>query len=321
MIRQSRTLYGDKTTLKLMDNNVLASPNLAKIVDDLIDLGYGKGDFINSKPKRERVIDFNQGLDATYFNHEVMNLISRLNIKPMRIAFDKIEEKDDYINAVEIAKEYGFTLFSNYMLFNWNDSPKDLYERLIINIRLNEKWSKARKGNEHLAKIFCYPMRYAPINEKDKIHENRERDFVRKIELNRNHDFLNDAVWTKRFIRNIEIMKGVAHGAISPTPSLALRTIGANYEEFIANLYMPEEFLRNRNKYERKVYSTEPHRKPGTGDIERFRHFIIKLIKKRDKRFISFQQIVSENRKVAIRAAIESCKDKVILRWLKFYLI
>jgi hypothetical protein len=321
MIRKLRTKYGDKSTLKLMDNNVLASPDLAKIVDDLVELGYGKGNCISTTSKRERVIDFNQGLDASYFNHKVMKLISRLNIRPMRIAFDNIKDKDDYIGAIQLAKQYGFTYFSNYMLFNWNDSPKDLYERLVINIRLNEKWRRERKGTEPLTKIFCYPMRYAPINEKNKIHENRERDYVRKIELDQKLDFLNKAVWTKRFIRNIEIMKGAVHGAISSTPSLALRTIGENYKDFIANLYMPAELLRNRNKYESKVYSAEPRRTSGTGDIERFRNFILNLIKRRDERFIFFHKAVSENRKAAVRDAIRSCKDKEILKWLKYYLI
>ena len=274
MIYQMRDEYGDKPTLKLMDNNVLASPHLHKTVSDLITLGYGRSNKPNTS-KKAKVVDFNQGLDASYFNNDTIKLISELNIKPMRIAFDRMAEKQDYINAVKLAKKHGFNDFSNYMLFNWNDSPRDLHERLKINIDLNQKWRNERKKGDKSAKIFCYPMRYAPINEKNKVHENRKRDYVKEQDFSGERDLLKNASWTKRFIRNVEIMKSAVHGAISSTPSLALRTIGENYEEFIANLYMPAELLRNRNKYEKRIYEHEPERVPGTGDVEKFRKFVI----------------------------------------------
>jgi len=49
-----------------MDNNVLASSHLEKIVDDLVSLGFGRDQFTDTNPKRQRVIDFNQGLDARH---------------------------------------------------------------------------------------------------------------------------------------------------------------------------------------------------------------------------------------------------------------
>ena len=140
MIKKLRKEYGDKSKLKLMDNNVMASSYLEKIVSDLIDLGYGRNRYTDTKPKRERVIDFNQGLDASFFTEDKMRTIAQLNIEPMRIAFDRIEEREEYVEAVEMAKKYGVKTFSNYMLYNFMDSPKDLYERLMINIKLNEKW-------------------------------------------------------------------------------------------------------------------------------------------------------------------------------------
>jgi len=84
----------------------------------------------------------------------------------------------------------------------------------------------------------------------------------------RKRDILADAIpvlaagnpqWTRRFVRNRD-NEGAAHGAISPTPSLALRTIGENFRRILSNLYMPEELLRNRNRYERRVYKHEPSR-------------------------------------------------------------
>jgi hypothetical protein len=115
-------------------------------------------------------------------------------------------------------------------------------------------------------------------------------------------------------------MKGAAHGAISPTPSLATRTIGRNFREFVANLYMPEELIRNRNKHEKRVYRYEPRRKPGTGLVEDFRKFINKLLSKQDDRFYFFHLAVSDNRTESIKRALSQTSDKELTKWLALYL-
>ena len=51
-----------------MDNNILASKHLDQVIDDLLELGYGKND--TDDKGLSRIIDFNQGLDASYFNEE-----------------------------------------------------------------------------------------------------------------------------------------------------------------------------------------------------------------------------------------------------------
>ena len=116
-------------------------------------------------------------------------------------------------------------------------------------------------------------------------------------------------------------MKGAAHGAISTTPTLALRTLGKNFEEFVLNLYMPEELLRNRNKHERKVYKYEPRRRKGSGKVEEFRSFMRSLLRRQDARFLLFHRAVSPNSVVDIRSALEDCKDKEMRKWLKLYLV
>lgn len=70
-----RSKYGDKSRLKLMDNNILASPHLDKIVEDLMDLGYGRNTYTNTKPYKLKVIDFNQGLDATQITEEKLHCL------------------------------------------------------------------------------------------------------------------------------------------------------------------------------------------------------------------------------------------------------
>jgi len=318
VIRELRERYGDKPVLKLMDNNLLASPKLGTIVDDMLELGYGREDYTDTDPPRRRVVDFNQGLDARFLTEERMRVLSPLHISPVRLAFDRLKHKADYLRAVRLARKYGVSNFSNYLLFNFDDTPRDLYERLKANIEINERWRR-EEGRRFKGGKYSYPMRYAPIDQRHGRHVNRRRDYV-PLEPDGNRDLLQDALWNPRFIRNVAVMCGAAHGAISPTPSLAWRTIGATYEEFIANLYMPERLLRNRNKYERRVYPHEPDRQPGTGDLEAFRAFILKRLKNPDSSFRTFHKAVGSNRIKTIRDYMAECTDPELRKWLEFYL-
>lgn len=317
MIKKMRKDVGDFSKLKLMDNNVLASKHLKQIIDDLVELGYGRGS--RTSKGKERVVDFNQGLDATHLTENKMKLLEKIRIKPMRIAFDRASEEKDYVRALTLAKKGGVSEFSNYMLYNWKDTPKDLYDRLIRNISLNEEWKLAEgKG----AVVYSYPMRFAPIKKIRNDNVNRNRDYFKEL-TSEKYNLLSEAVWTRKFVRNIEIMKGAAHGMISPTVHLAKRAVGYSYEEYIANLYMPEEMLRNRNKYEKSCRAGEPHRKPGTGDIEKFREFIWSNIinKKVSDDFFEFHKVVSQNYRAITREYFSKCANGEYKKWLKFYLM
>jgi hypothetical protein len=202
------------------------------------------------------------------------------------------------------------------MLYNWKDSPKDLYERLTINIRLNEKWGR---GSGPGAEIYSYPMRYAPIVSRYEDESSQNRDYVLRHNGS-DGDLLASPVWTKRFTRNIEIMKGAAFGAISPTPTLARRTIGKSFKEFISNLYMPEELLRNRNRHERKVYEGEPERDAGTGMVEEFRAFFRKLFRENKEEAEKFHAAVCENSSTVVRQYLFQCENEEVKKWLDYYL-
>jgi len=321
IILELRERNGDKSKLKLMDNNVLASSELDKIVDDLLFLGYGKNDYTNTSPRKKRSIDFNQGIDASFVTEKNMKLLSRLCIKPMRIAFDDLQEKNDYTRAIEIAYRFGVDEFSNYLLYDFKDNPRSLYERMKINIRINEKWKTDRGRN---ANIYSYPMRYAHIkstgnngSEREDVPDTSKREDILDTAKCSIAEWFADPSWTKRFKRSIEIMKGAANGAISPTTSLAWRTIGETFEEFITNLYMPEELLRNRNKHEKRTYLASGKR--GSGLIEEFRQFLLSLVRNNDQRFYSFHNAVSTNSMKKIKEAINNCMDKELRRWLKYY--
>lgn len=317
MIKLLRKECGDCSKLKLMDNNTLVSTQLERIVDDLVNLGYGRQQ--RSATGKLRVVDFNQGTDASHINEKTITHLARLNINPLRIAFDTSSEEKLYRKAVELAFQNGFSEISNYMLYNFKDNPIDLYKRILVNIELNEKW---REPNDlgGRGQIYCYPMRFAPINQTLGAKTNRERDFFRKID-SRSVDWLNAPKWTKRFVRNVEVIKGTAHGAIPTTPSLARRAMGRNFEEFLTNLYMPEHMLRYRNKYEYTIADGEPERVRGNGDIEEFRKFLLGLLSKQDERFYIFHDTVSQSLKTAVKKSIELIdKDKEMVRWLTKYL-
>ena len=319
VICELRQKHGDKAKLKLMDNNVLASLRLGEIVEDLCKLGYARGCHTDNEVKKQRVIDFNQGLDASFVTDETMQLLSQLNVKPFRIAFDRAKEKSVYLSAIRTARRYGFTDFSNYMLYNWRDTPRDLYERLMVNIYLNAEWRNGDTGKAEAA-VYSYPMRYAPINGKRGApYANRHRDFI-PPKARRKVDYLTNPVWTRRFVRNVEVMKGAVHGAISTTPDLAHRTIGESFEEFVANLYMPEMLLRNRNKHEKRIYEHEPKRRSGSGKVEEFRDFILRLLRRQNRSFQEFHEAVSQNSRSAVREYLKRCKNKEMRKWLKLYL-
>ena len=321
-VRTLREEYGDFSLLRLMDNNIIASKNLKQIVDDLKELGYGKNEYTKTANPKQRIVDFNQGLDATYFNKETVGLMSQLNIRPMRIAFDRANDHKAYTRAVTLSHAAGITDFSNYLLYNWKDSPQDLFDRLVINIQMNEQWEEAgRKAGQRSAvgSIYCYPMRFAPINNDSGQHENQHREMDwPDDEPDRNWGV--NPVWTRRFIRNIEVMKGAANGAISPTSKLARRTVGRNFDEFLLNLYMPEELLRNRNRYEKTVYAGEPPREPGDGKVEAFREFMAGLLKSQDQRFRFFHAAVSPNRQQRVRKAMAECPEPEMREWLDLYI-
>lgn len=318
MIRRLRDDYGDLPRLKLMDNNILASSKLNDIVEDLLELGYGLDCFSRTFTRSHRIVDFNQGLDATHCTEANMKLLGQLNIKPMRIAFDRVCEKNTYVRAIRNSHKHGFTKFSNYMLYNFTDTPRDLYKRLVVNMEINEEWI-SNDGKRRLGEIYSFPMRYAPISERDGPGVSEKRDRILKSKK-KGRNWLADPSWTRRFIRNVEIIKGAAHGAIPPRPGLARRAVGATFEEFLTNLYMPEELLRNRNKHEKKVYKFEPNRPPGTGKIEEFRKFILKLLQKQNKSFYDFHNAVSPNKLASIREGIESTNDEEVKKWLRLYL-
>lgn len=174
-----------------------------------------------SKAKKARYLDFNQGVDGRKINDENMAQLARLAIHPLRIAFDDIKLKDKYCKAVRTAHRHGIKEISNYILFNYKDEPKDLYERLKVNIELNEELG---------IQIFSFPMKYSPISETDRTY----------IGTN----------WCKKSIRAISAILQVTKGVVAAGSSFFYKAFGNDLEEYYEILAMPRELIMFRSHFE-----------------------------------------------------------------------
>ncbi len=174
------------------------------------------------KTPRLRYVDFNQGTDCRYVTEEIMQKMSEIPIRPLRIAFDYIGLKKQYVAAVELAAKYGIRELSNYILYNFKDKPEDLYERLKINVNLCKELD---------IQIFSFPMKYIPLFGEEAKHREFTGDF-----------------WNKKFIRAIQSILNVTKGIVAPASkneksSFFEAAFGKDLEEYFEILYMPETYI------------------------------------------------------------------------------
>ena len=219
--------HGRKRDLVLMDNNVTAAARFQDIIAEIRDLGFERGakfvrDVKVGRPVGRRV-DFNQGVDARILVKSPMFLreMSTICISPLRIAFDHMGVKSVYERAVRMAAENQITSLSNYMLYNFMDTPSDLYRRMRINIELNQELG---------VRIWSFPMRYLPVTDKHRGHVGRN--------------------WNRYFLRSFQIMLQATHGVVSGNPSFFERAYGRNEDEFNQLLSLPHSFIFHRDYYE-----------------------------------------------------------------------
>ena len=301
-IKRTRRLFGDQRNLLLMDNNVLASGELSKIIADIKACGFAKGaKFIepnqydiairnlrlhindrayirkcfkllkelnemksftltqrtiiyglrekygflhletctrealistyrefapyfqrkyDKQKGKQRFVDFNQGVDARLFNDKIVSLLSEIAIRPLRIAFDNIRDKDVYVKAVTMSVNHGIKDFSNYLLYNFKDKPIDLYNRLKLNVD---------KCEELGVSIYSFPMKYHPV----KGEHSHDRDFIGEH-------------WNRKYIRAIQAILNATKGKVGRGQSFFEEAFGKDENEFQELLMMPETFLLYR---------------------------------------------------------------------------
>jgi hypothetical protein len=228
-----KNTYGEKRHLLLLDNNILASNEFNKIIDEIKSVGFEKGakyqTLINGrKMSLVRHVDFNQGIDARLLSTEKMKRLGELAINPLRIAFDDYKNRDIYIEKVRLAAECGIEILSNYILFNFKDSPHDFYYRLKINVDLNEEFEK--KG--YKCRIWSFPMKFSPIS----------GEYCKGRKYVGNH-------WNKKYLRGIQCILLATHGVVGPKRHFFEEAFGRNEKEFIQLIMLPEDFIINREKH------------------------------------------------------------------------
>jgi len=233
-IKAIEDVYGTKQHLILLDNNVLASRYFKRIINDICNLGFEHGAKLNN---RLRGVDFNQGVDARYLSEKKMALLAKTAIRPLRIAFDHISMKDLYISCIRLAAKYGVVKLSNYILYNYTDTPQDFYERLRINCILNEELG---------TKIYSFPMKYIPLTA-----------------INRKYVGKN---WNKKLIRGVQCILLATRGMVAPRLEFFEAAFGATPEEFLEIALMPDEYIIYRRR----------HEKDGAAEWKRIYHSLTK---------------------------------------------
>jgi hypothetical protein len=272
--------YGPKRDLMLMDNNVVASENYRNIIAEIRDLGFERGaKFFNPVTKNYnlRRVDFNQGVDARILCKDIMYLqeMSTIAIKPVRIAFDHIGVRKPYETAVRMSHEVGLDELSNYMLYNFHDTPTDLYQRMRLNIDLNVELG---------TKIFSFPMRYQPTNMKD-------RSFTGEN-------------WQRYWLRSMQIILQATHGIVSGSPDYFINAFGDSPEGYLDLLSLPHHFLFNRSWYEN--YGGKP-------ELDEYKNIYKKLNEDERKELISLLSGTTASNFVGLIGKSSSAKINSIL--------
>ena len=308
--------YGEQKDLLLMDNNVLASDDYPKIIQEIIECGFGKGskyiapnmldisirnlkDGINDRayirkswslindlygkvkdddsfilykildkynilqfytatkqnlidayeelkdiwekyrPKSKgvlRFVDFNQGMDARLFTPEKAELLSKIAIRPVRIAFDDIKTEKKYCEAIRMCAKVGIKDFSNYLLYNFRDYPVDLYKRMRINVDLCESLAEETGLPVN---IYSFPMKFHPIRKTKDMTE----------DFSHNRDYIGTH-WNRKFVRAVQAILNSTKGKIGRGVSFFNKAFGKDEDEFEKILRMPETMLIYRFFFE-----------------------------------------------------------------------
>ena len=205
----------------------MASARFKEIIAEIRDLGFVPGAKLQREGMRtpvQRRVDFNQGVDARILCKDRMYLreLATICLKPLRIAFDHLGLKKPYEQAVRFAAEFGLSELSNYMLYNFHDGPSDLFERMRLNVTLNEELG---------VRVWSFPMRYQPTDRPDRGHVGEN--------------------WSRYQLRSMQTILQATHGIVSGEPQFFKRAFGNTFQDYQRILLMPHDYIFNRDWYER----------------------------------------------------------------------
>lgn len=202
----------------------IGSTTREKLIEayELLKDSYSK--VVAKKRPQSRIVDFNQGVDARLFTERKAEMLSRIAISPLRIAFDWLSVKEEYLQAIRWSAKYGIRNFSNYLLYNFNDHPDELYERLRINVDLCAELD---------LNIYSFPMKYHPLQGPN----SHDRDYIGKH-------------WNRKYIRAVQAIMNSTKGSIGRGQSFFYKAFGRNLDEFHTLLEMPDTYIIYRFFFE-----------------------------------------------------------------------
>lgn len=245
--------------------------------------------------KKKRIVDFNQGIDSRLVTDSNMEKLSEVNIYPLRIAFDHWELRDIYKKSIKTAVEHGITSLSNYLLYNFEDKPEELYYRLRMNVDLCEELG---------ASIYSFPMKYHPIKDKDYF---KNRDFIGKH-------------WNRKFIRAVQAVLNSTKGKIGRGVSFFEEAFGKDVQEFFKILWMPETFIIYRRIYDASLRErlADKYTKVTEQDCDLANEWWEKFQKLPPKKLKAAKAIIARNK---FREGDYECTDPQIADVLRYYKI
>lgn len=246
--------FGEKRHLVLLDNNILALDDLDQVISDIRDEGFGSGAVLSG---RQRTVDFNQGIDARLITKSIAKSLSTIALSPVRLAFDNDGVEKPYRKAIDCMAKVGFSEFTNYLMFNYDDTPKSFYNRMKVNLELSQKLG---------IRVTGFPMRYVPIHDVDRHYVSTE--------------------WRWRYLRGIQCVLSATHGMVSPNPKFFAAAFGESPEEFIEILSMPDRYIiyRKDNKDTGAAEWRKLYRKLSDSDREELLELLALLNKSRNRK-------------------------------------
>lgn len=99
-------------------------------------------------------VDFNQALDARLMTEQKADILQGLKIYPLRFGFDNMSLDGVIQPVIRMMAKRSWFKFQYYTLYNYKDTPEDLYYRIKQSPILKEKYN---------IEVTAVPMRYHPI--------------------------------------------------------------------------------------------------------------------------------------------------------------
>jgi hypothetical protein len=177
-------------TVTFWDNNFLASPNFDGDCQKIV--------------RFKKKVDFNQGLDARLYDEDRAKALSKMDVDPIRFAFDDSRDEKAILKAIRLAKKYSNKEIRVYVIYNFEDTPEDFYYRINL---LNQEG------------VLSFPMEY-------RNPDDREKKFP-------------GPHWNKFFLRalTLSLLFYYSKGMITESRKSFEAIYGKNAKEFVSKLY------------------------------------------------------------------------------------